>query len=153
MATLDIPPAGVYELGFYSPEDYEPIPDPPVIRADLIKARSQEFESLTKDMDPIDAQVVDAIWRVRESGAAVMNDGARFLDVSKIDDQAPNRVRSQVRTSLGRLTSNGDITLKNVEVTSGADWMEVEIDYVNNRTALANKTRKLRTRLPEASSW
>ena len=149
---LIIPPMGVYALGqFASDRRTFQIPSPPVIRADAIDQVEQEFTSFAKDADPIDAQVVNALWRVRESGAAVLNTGARFLDIDKLTDRAPNEIQAEARFALRRLIERGDITLLDAVVESGSDFAELVVDYINNRTPVENKTRKARVRVPEGA--
>lgn len=145
-----IPPIGVFPLGQFDEVRLYELPKAPVIRADAIDPVTQDWVSLIKDQDPIDAAVVEALWRVRGSGAAVFDTGARFLDVEKLDDQAPSRFESEARFALRRLTQRGDITIKAITVDTGPDWAEVTVDYMNNRTALAKKLRRAKVRMPEA---
>lgn len=145
-----VPPAGVFPLGFFDETRRYELPKPPVVRADQIDASTQEFTSMVKDQDPIDAAVVESLWRVRQSGAAVFETGARFLDVDKIDDRAARRLESEARFALRRLVRRGDIRIKNVTVETGEDWAEVTVDYINNRTALQKKERQAKVRVPEA---
>jgi len=144
-----IPPAGVTPLGTTDLSPYKPLPPPPVIRADRLRYKDQSFASVYKDRDPVDAAVVEALWRVRGSGAAVANTGARFLDIEKIDDRAATTIANEARTALRRLIRRGDITLVAVQVQTGPDWAEVSVRYLNNRTPLADKERLVRKRLPE----
>lgn len=143
------PPAGVSALGTAEIAPRKPLPPPPVIRADRIRYQDQHFLSMTKDRDPTDAAVVEALWRVRGSGAAVANTGARFLDLDKLGDQAPTIIANDARNALARLIRRGDITLKSVNVQTGPDWAELTVVYVNNRTASEKRERTLRKRFPE----
>lgn len=145
-----VPPAGVFPLGFFTETRRYELPPPPVIRADAIDPSSQEWTSFIKDQDPIDAAVVEALWRIRASGAAVQTTGARFLDIDKIDSRAKRALESEARTALRRLVRRNDITLKKVTVDTGPDWAEVTVDYVNNRTALQKRERRAKVRVPEA---
>lgn len=148
---LVIPPLGVTPLGAFDSTRSFQISPPPVIRADAIDPQTQEWTSFLKDQDPIDAQVIEALWRVRRSGAAVQNTGARFLDIQKLDDSASNRIIAEARFALKRLLDNGDITFtKEPTVTTGEDWGELEVFYRNNRTALQRKERQAKIRVPEA---
>jgi hypothetical protein len=145
-----IEPIGVWQLGFFSERRKYELDDPPVIRAERVDPMTQEWTSLLMDRDPTDAAVIEALWRVRKSGAAVVNVGARFLDVEKLDDQAPARFAGEARVALRRLVDRGDITIKSITVDTGSDWGEVTVDYVNNRTALQKKDRTVKMRAPEA---
>lgn len=147
---LVVPPAGVHPLGFFTETRKYQLPPPPVIRADRIDPQSQEWVSLLGDLDATDAAVIEALWRVRQSGAAVFNTGARFLDVEKLDDQAPVRFESEARFALRRLVGRGDITVKSITVDTEEDWGEVTVNYVNNRIALQKKDRVAKVRVPEA---
>lgn len=148
--TVIIEPVGVFPLGQFNEVRHYELPKAPVIRADKIDPVTQDWTSFIYDQDPIDAAVVEALWRVRGSGAAVQNTGARFLDVGKLDDQAPKKFESETRFALRRLVQRGDITIKAITVDTGADWGEVTVDYTNNRTALAKKQRTFKMRVPEA---
>jgi len=145
-----VPPAGVFPLGFFNETRRYQLPQAPVVRADAISPSSQEWTSMVKDQDPIDAAVVEALWRIRASGAAVQDTGARFLDISKIDDRAKRALEGEARSALRRLVRRNDITLKKVSVETGPDWAEVTVDYINNRTALQKKERQAKVRVPEA---
>ena len=125
------------------------LPLPPTIRADRIDQVRQEFESLVKDLDPIDAQVAEMLWRVMGSGAAVQHKGARFLDVSKLDDSAKGTLESEARYALRRLIQRNDIQLLSAVADTDSDWAEVVVDYINNRAAATDKKRQVRVRVPE----
>lgn len=144
-----IPSAGVTSLGTADLAEYRPLPAAPVIRADKLEYQTQAFESVFSDNDPTDAAVVESLWRVRGSGAAVRNVGTRFLDVQKLDNKAKTLLENEARIALRRLVSKGYITIKSIVVKTGNDWAEVEVNYINNRTALAKKDRSVKKRLPE----
>ncbi len=148
MAAPYIPPAGTTPLGTTDLVPYRPLPPPPVIRADKLVYRDQAFASMTKDTDPVDAAVIEALWRVRGSGAAVQDTGARFLDIEKLDDRAKTVIANEARTALRRIIRRGDITLTKVVVDTGPDWAEVAVHYINNRAPF-NRERVARKRLPE----
>lgn len=143
-----IPPAGISNLGTTELTEWKPLPPPPVIRADRLNYQSQAFTSVTTDRDPVDAAVIEALWRVRGSGAAVRNTGARFLDIRKLDDRAKVLLESEARTALRRLIQRGDITIKNIVVEVGGDWAEVTVHYLNNRAPF-KRDRVATKRLPE----
>lgn len=147
-----VPPAGVVPMGQFDGERLYQLPAAPTIRADRIDPVTQEFESLTADRDAIDAQVVDALWRIRGSGAAVRNTGARFLDVSKLVEQAPTLIETEARFALRRLIQRGDIRVKSVEVVTGTDWAECTVNYINVRAMTRDKRRQAKVRLPEGVS-
>jgi len=149
MAFPYIPSAGISSLGTTELSEYRPLPPPPVIRADKLDYQSQSFTSVFSDRDPTDAAVIESLWRVRGSGAAVRNTGARFLDVRKLDDKAKILLANEARVALTRLTRRGDITIEKITVETGDDWAEVSVFYWNNRTASEKKNRIAKKRLPE----
>lgn len=149
MAFPYIPSAGISPMGTTELSEYRPLPPPPVIRSDKLNYQAQAFESVFSDRDPTDAAVIEALWRVRGSGAAVRNTGARFLDVRKLDDKAKILLENEARVALARLVRRGDITITKITVETGDDWAEITVFYVNNRTALAKKDRTAKKRLPE----
>lgn len=152
MAFPYIPSAGISPLGTTELSEYRPLPPPPVIRADKLDYQSQAFTSVFSDRDPTDAAVIEALWRVRGSGAAVRSTGARFLNVRKLDDKAKILLENEARLALSRLVRRGDITITKIKVETGNDWAEVSVFYVNNRTPLAKKDRIAKKRLPEEIS-
>lgn len=149
MAFPYIPSAGISPLGTTELTEYRPLPPPPVIRADKLNYQSQAFTSVVSDRDPTDAAVIEALWRVRGSGAAVRNTGARFLDVRKLDDKAKILLANEARIALSRLIRRGDITITKITVVTGDDCAELTVFYLNNRTSLAKKDRIAKKRLPE----
>lgn len=149
MAFPYIPSAGISPLGTTELTEYRPLPPPPVIRADKLDYQSQSFTSVFSDRDPTDAAVIEALWRVRGSGAAVRNTGARFLDVRKLDDKAKILLANEARIALSRLIRRGDITVTKITVETGDDWAELTVFYLNNRTSLQKKDRTAKKRLPE----
>jgi len=148
MAAPYIPPAGTTEIGIADLSWNGRLPPPPTIRADLLDYRTQAFMSVVKDRDPVDAAVIESLWRVRGSGIAVQNTGARFLDVPKLDDNAKTLLSNEARTALERIIRRGDITLLKIVVETGGDWAEVSVHYHNNRSV--DKTERVaRKRIPE----
>lgn len=146
------PPVGSWPLGADGDERVRPLPPPPVIRADRINYRGQSFESMTRDRDPVDAATIEALWRVRGSGAAVVAVGTRFLDIEKIDDQADVALANEARAALARIVRRGDITIVTIRVDKGPDWAEVTVNYINNR-APREKERTVKKRVPEEVSY
>jgi hypothetical protein len=147
-----IPPAGTTDLGTTELSEYLPLPPPPVIRADKMTYQTQSIASVFSDIDPTDAAVIEALWRIRGSGAAVRNTGARFIDVRKLDDKAKILLENEARIALTRLTRRGDITITKIVVDIGSDWAEVAVHYMNNRTSTLKRDRVARKRLPEENA-
>ena len=148
MAAPYIPPAGTSELGTIDLAPNQQLPKPPVIRADQLNYRGQRFTSVFNDRDPVDAAVIECLWRGRGSGAAVQNTSARYFYVTKLGDDAATLIENEARLALKRLIQSGVITVTSVEVMTGADWAEVAVNYLNNRTPLEKERRAVK-RLPE----
>jgi hypothetical protein len=144
-----VPPAGVTPLGAFTGTFDGPLPPAPAIRADKLDQETSTYQSMVLDRDPVDAAVVEALWRVRGSGAAVADTGTRFLDIKKLDSQAARLIESEARNALKRMVVAGYITITKVDVTVGNDWAEVAVSYLNNR-ASRDKMRVVRRRVPES---
>lgn len=138
-----IPPMGE------EPEELiRPLPPPPVIRADRIRYQDQVFTSMVNDTDPVDAAVVECLWRIRGTGAAVADTGARFLDTDKLDERASTLIANEARFALRRLVQRGDINITRIDVTIGQDWAEVSVTYINNRSPF-DRERRIARRLTD----
>lgn len=133
-----IPPAGLSPLGFHSVDEIGALLPPPVIAAEYVDYSSGELESVLASRDPIDAQVFEALSRVRLSGASVTNTGARFVDVEKLADDAPQLISSHAENALAPLVRRGDIAVDRIEVELGVDWFVVTVTYFNRRTRSSN---------------
>lgn len=138
---LVVLPMGLHRLGLDGPPTYAALAAAPVVAAESINFKTKDVGSLLKGMDPIDQQVQEALGRLRASGAAIARDGQRFLDVRKLDEDAPTLLEGEARAALARLTANGDITIEAVRVVqdSAGQWGEVYIDLFNNRIPNSKK--------------
>lgn len=132
-----IPPIGLTPLGFHSTTETGALAAPPVIAAEYLDYSSGDLASVIASRDPIDAQVFEALTRVRFSGAAVTTTGARFVDVEKLTDDAEDLIRAHATNALATLVARGDIAVDRVEVEIGDDWFEVTVVYFNRRTRSA----------------
>lgn len=132
---------GFHRLGLDGPPVYDPLPAAPVLAAEAFSQKTKDLASVTEGADPIDAQVQEALMRLRASGAAITQDGQRFLDVRKLDENAPTLLEREARTALARLVNNGDITIDAARVVqdSSGQWGEVFIDLFNNRIPNSKK--------------
>lgn len=156
-----IPPISVSPLGLFVPAGaVPPLAPPPGILADLIdygqfdpekdpKRPTFEYLSLKRGMHPIDEQVCIALTRVRASGAAVQNEGGRFLDVDKLDDRAKSRIVSEARIALKRLVSNRDIEVVTMSVDIVDDLATLFLQYKNLRAKDRSTIRRTYQRIPE----
>ena len=140
---LVVLPMGLHRLGLDAPTAHASLDGAPVLAAENISIKTKDLVSLTVGADPIDQQVQAALSVLRASGAAVVQDGQRFLDVRKLDSNAPTLLEQEARTALGRLIRNGDITVEAINVVqdSAGQWGEVIIDYFNNRLPNSKKQR------------
>ncbi len=112
----------------------------------MVDPSTGELQSVLLDLDPIDAQVVEALSRVRASGASVQTTGARFVDIEKLTDAAELDVLSQTRDALSRLVSRSLIAVESISVLFGDDWFEVSVVYFNlrRRASIEPTTRTVR---------
>lgn len=134
-----ITPASLTPLGSPFPGAAVPIDSIPVIMADKIDPMTGEFESLLSGRDPVDAQVLYMMTIAAGSGAAVMNKGQRFADVTHIGDEIARVLDSVTRQTLENLSRRGDIFIQSVEVITAdpginpADFAEIQLKYLNLR--------------------
>lgn len=130
-----IPPAGLTPAGLFVPQTFDDPSQPPGILADAIDLQTGEYLSILKGVDPIDAQVLDAMKIKRASGAAVRNDGQRFADIEKVDDSTASLIDGEARRALSRLAENQDIRVVSVEpvVDQNNDYADVFVQFKNLR--------------------
>ena len=136
-----IPPAGLTPAGFFVAQTFVDPTKPPGILAYARDPKTGEFLSIVKGMDPIDAQVIDALKVKRGSGASVSEDGQTFDDIQKIDESTSTLIESKTRTSLKRLTDRGDIA-----IASLAPF----VDSASQSGSVALQFKNLRARGPQA---
>jgi hypothetical protein len=156
-----IPPISVSPLGLFVPAPpVAPLAPPPGILADLIdygqfdpskdpERPTFEYLSLRRGMHPIDEQVCIALTRVRASGAAVQNEGGRFLDIEKLDDRAKSRIVSEARIALKRLVTNRDIEIVSLSAEIDDDLATLLVQYKNLRAKDRSTVRRTYQRIPE----
>lgn len=110
------------------------------ITADFIDPATGDYASMTKGLNPIDAQVILAMSTVRGSGAAVMEDGCNLASIDKIRNTIRREVESEVRFALRRLIQNHDIAIVRFEVepNQSATQVDVVLDYQNLRARTVN---------------
>lgn len=122
---------------------------PPTLLCRKVDPFTGEILSMTEGMDPIDAQVLNAIRRVRGSGQAVRADGWNPEKLRKMTPEEQNTCRTMVRTALKRLTDAGDIRFKGVEFElfdEANNYVQILIEYVNLRS-LDQTVRKVQAPL------
>jgi hypothetical protein len=104
--------------------------------ADAVDPTTHEYLSVFVGFDPVDAAVLEALKRVRNSGAAVTGVGHRFVDVDKVDNRAADEIEAEARFALRVLVQRGDVQLYAVNVNAdpdNPDWAEVTCTYINLR--------------------
>lgn len=150
-----IEPYGIAPLGLFTPNELALLPfSPPAVLAEVVDygetdpaqpGRRPTFEvlSLTRGMHPIDEQVLIVLTRVRNSGAAVQNDGNDFGTVKKNGSSTPSLLQSLAKNGLKRLVDNGDIRVESVTVTQSGDGAELTANYQNLRAKDSKKVRSL----------
>lgn len=109
---------------------------PSVLLSDNIDPVTNDYKSLFETIDTIDAQVIIALKIVRNSGAAVVNDGNTLRSIRKINNGIEVDIISRVRQALARLVSNGDIRYENVIfdiIDPGNQTVQARVQYVNLR--------------------
>lgn len=116
---------------------------PSPLLAENIDPVTHDFVDLTSGVHPIDAQVQIALKIVRNSGAAVTQDGQRFNTVRKITGTIKTEIESLVREALARLIVQQDIqyigtTFKTAD--DGNQTVEATVQFKNLR-ALDDKVR------------
>lgn len=155
-----IEPYGVFPFGLVPPAVLALLPfQPPAVLAELVdygetdpakpgRTPTFEIESLTEGMHPIDEQVLVVLTRVKNSGAAVQNDGNEFDTVRKNDRSAPSLLESLARNGLKRLVDNGDIDILSVPVTQDGDGADLTANFRNLRAKETKKVRSLSVKVP-----
>lgn len=137
MTTTVILPAGMHDLGFAEGVDFVSTSSPPAILADKIDATTGELESLITGQDPVDAAVIHIARTRRGSGAAVLDIGHRFHEITKNDERAPDLARSYVREMFLDMTRDGRIEIHDIDTTQFgtlSDGLGIFLAYTNLRT-------------------
>ena len=110
---------------------------PSPLLADNIDPSTGDFASLFVGIDPIDAQVINAVKIVRGSGASVTEDGMRLADIRKIKDDTQDDIKGQVRRALSRLIQNQDIRFLGTSfdyLEKGSQFIQIRVQWVNLRS-------------------
>ena len=119
--------------GVISPGQLAP---PSALLARWVDPQTNDFASMTVGMDPIDAQVLLALKVVRNSGPAVAEVGARYIDLKKIQPSTLTDIKAMTKKALSRLIANGDIRYKGVTYDledPGNQQIQARVQYVNLR--------------------
>lgn len=138
---LIIPPAGLSPAGLFVAQTFVDPTKPPGILADAIDPTTGEYLSISKGMDPIDAQMILALSVKRASGASVSEDGQTFFEIKKIDESTPSLIEARTRNSTKRLTERGDVAFAALAPFA---------DSASQSGSVAIQYRNLRARGPQA---
>ena len=114
----------------------DPLEQPSPLKARLWNPKNKNWDSLTRGMDPIDAQVVNALSLYRWAGPTTENEGTRIRDIRKMGPALQDQIRSEVNRALARLRRNRDIRLVGIffDIESPGDQMlQFRVEYINLR--------------------
>lgn len=128
--------------GFFVPQRFAT--DPPGVLTRAYDPQTFQLGSLMRGRDPIDDQVIVALTRVRGSGSAVEDIGARFLDVGELTEGAASELAAEARFALRHLVARRDIDLTRATsaVFPELQAAEVVVEYLNLRTVDPEKFRR-----------
>lgn len=105
-----LPPAGI--SSFFLAENFVDPGAPKGILADPIDPRTGELLSIERGFDPTDAAVLAALAIKRKTGAAVMETGQRYQDVTHLGDSARSALRQETELALKHLVDSAQIRLE-----------------------------------------
>ena len=114
----------------------DPLDQPSPLKARLWDPKEKDWVSLTRGMDPIDAQVVNAISIIRWAGPTTEEEGTRIRDIRKMSPSLQDQVKSEVNRALARLRRNRDIRLVGIyfDIESpGQQMLQFRVEYINLR--------------------
>lgn len=110
-----IPPAGVTPASAFSLTEHAVSEPPPAILADLIDPATGEFRSIVDSATIADGLVVHLLRTQRGSGAAVLEFGQRFRELTHVTSESPELVESMAREALRPATDAGVVAFRQVE--------------------------------------
>lgn len=112
-----IPPAGSGPAAAFDVQAFPVQLEPPAILADRIDPMTGDFASLLHGRPLADAFAIEALLVQRGTGAAVMDTGNRFRELSHVDDDAVELVESMTREAFTDAERAGVARLVGVSVT------------------------------------
>jgi len=114
----------------------DPLQSPSPLKARIWNPMTKDWDSLTRGMNHIDAQVVLALSLIRWNGPAVSDDGTQLHKIRHMTSSMQDDIRSEVTTALARLRRNKDIRLVGV-FFDAADrtnqTQQFRVEYINLR--------------------
>jgi hypothetical protein len=148
---VSIPGAGVTPAASFELAGLEPQRPPPAILADLIDPVSGEYASLTRGASIADGMVTHLLSVQRGTGAAVRDIGHRLREITNVENQAGDLVKSFVRQALKPATDSGTIQIRTISATVNPDdgtQVDLFIDYVDALTPQPDPTTRRLTFSP-----
>jgi hypothetical protein len=136
-----IPPAGVTAASFFVPFAVVDPALPPAILADKLTATG-DLASFFVGGDPIDEAIAFQLRIVRGTGAAVVDDGQRFRDIKKNDNNAVADIRSESLRVLQPFIANGDIADVSLQIQAGEDEGDLGAVFIVYRNLRSGQQRK-----------
>jgi hypothetical protein len=128
---VSVPFAGVLPLSAFTETTHEDPLGPPIILADAIDPQTQEYVSLERGLDPVDAAVAFTVSVERDSGSAIQGVGHAFREIRYVAPDLAVRAEAAGREALRHLVSAGVVEILGVDVEAGRDGVETTIRYMN----------------------
>lgn len=130
----NIPPAGVTPASAFALQQHAVSEPPPAILADMIDPATGEYLSIVDSATIADGLVVHLLRTQRGSGAAVLEFGQRYRELSHVTEESPELVESMTREALRPATDAGIVQFKSIEVEVDAEdrtQMNTGIEYTD----------------------
>lgn len=130
----NIPPAGVTPASAFALEQHAISEPPPAILADMIDPATGEYLSIVDSATIADGLVVHLLRTQRGSGAAVIEFGHRFRELTHVTEESPELVESMAREALRPATDAGIVAFRKVDAEVEPDdrtQLNTGIDYTD----------------------
>lgn len=128
---MPIPPAGAFPVG-------EPITvplpskrSPAIFLADAIDPDTGEYRSILTGVDPVEGAALEALRVKRGSGSAVLDEGNKFHEITKIDEKLDGLLRSEIEFAWRHLIAARALRLEKVEILTEDVAVYCEISFRN----------------------
>lgn len=108
------------------------------LTADWIDPQTNDYASVTRGFNAIDAQVIIALKTDRGSGVAVAEVGNTLADIRKMGRSFEDDVRAAIRVALREMIRRRDIRLTNIAfdlLDEGNQAAHVRVEWQNLRDA------------------
>ena len=111
----NIPPAGVTPASAFALQQHAVSEPPPAILADMIDPATGEYLSIVDSATIADGLVVHLLRTQRGTGAAVLQTGQRFRELTHVTTESPELVESMVREALRPASDAGIVAFEQIE--------------------------------------